>query len=216
MRQLALLKCGLVRCVTLSPVINMLTGKNFPACAGTSCCPSVRGRIIISSLKKEAAYSLEIAVNFDHTKRCYIPTGSTLYSHRPENLQSNTHISISFSCCATALFGHRPTHCWGFTRRLTTCGRTPLDEGSVRRQTSTFTRDRHPSSPLEFELVIPTNRNLRPRGYRDQPIFGLSLIQYRQLNTITMWSLPVCQPVSTLQIIPSIFVIRLNRRRLLK
>jgi len=144
-----LLKCRLVGCVTLSPVINILTfGKNHPASAGPNCCPSVRGRIIVSSLKKEAACSLLIAVNFDHTKR-FISAGSTLCSHRPESLQSNTHIRVSvpFSCCAIALFGHRPIHCWGFTRRLTTCGRTPLDEESVRHQTSTFTRDRHPCPP---------------------------------------------------------------------
>jgi len=65
MSQLALLKCGLVGCVTLSPVLDILTfSKNLPACAGPSCCPSVRGRIIIYSLKKETAYSLEIAVKF--------------------------------------------------------------------------------------------------------------------------------------------------------
>ena len=148
MSELALLKCGLVGCVNLSPVINILTfSKNLPACAGPSCCPSVWGRIIISSLKKEAAYSLDIAVNFDHTKRCYIPAGNMLWNHRPENLKSNTHVSVSFSCCALAIFGPRPTHCWGSTHRLITCCRTPLDEGSVRRQASTFNPPRWNSNP---------------------------------------------------------------------
>jgi len=37
--------------------------------------------------------------------------------------------------------GPRPLHCWGFeiTLRHTTLGRTPLDEGSVRRKTHYLT-----------------------------------------------------------------------------
>jgi hypothetical protein len=133
--QIALLTFGLVGCVTLSPVIDIMYFRKYlPACAGPSFYCSVRVRMIISPLKKEAAYSSEISVNFENTKRCFISAGSLLNSHRPENLQSNIHISVSFSCFTSAQFGPRPSHCWVFeiTRRLTICGRTPLDEGSAR------------------------------------------------------------------------------------
>jgi hypothetical protein len=44
--------------------------------------------------------------------------------------------SIFYSCGAIALLGPKPPHCYGFevTHRHTTLGRTPLDEGSVRRR----------------------------------------------------------------------------------
>ena len=86
-----------------------------------------------------------------------------------------------------------PSHCWVFkiTLRHTTLGKTPLDEGSVRRETSnwkhtTLTRQRS-MSPVGFEPVTPARELPQTQALdRAATAFGKDIVStsgYRDRTT---------------------------------